>query len=72
MWEMWLTLKQFKTNANLSVLASFKKRQGAWKILRGNLKILGFLPQTFIKTMFTKNDRALQENDRALHPVVLA
>ena len=36
----------------LSVLASFKKQQGAWKILCGNLKILGFLPQIFIKAMF--------------------
>ena len=38
-----------------------------WKILRGNLKILGFLSQIFIKTMYriTKNDRALEENNRA-------
>ena len=38
-----------------------------WKILRGNLKILGFLSQILIKTMYriTKNDRALEENDRA-------
>ena len=36
----------------ISVLASFKKRQDAWKILHGNLKILGFLPQIFIKTTF--------------------
>ena len=65
----------------LSVLASFKKRQGAWKILCGNLKILGFLPQIFIKTMFriTKKQQGAggkwqgtQKNDRALRSVVLA
>ena len=52
-----------------------------WKILCGNLKILGFLSQIFIKTMYriTKKQQGTggkwqgaQKNNRVLRPVVLA